>query len=74
MFTLKKMDKKYVGTILVCFAASLWGFDSIVLTPRLFHLKVPFVVFMVHCLPFLVMSIFIGKREMKNISALPKKI
>ena len=71
--TFKKMDKKYIGTILVCFAASLWGFDSIVLTPRLFHLKVPFVVFMLHCLPFLVMSIFIGKREMKNISNLPKK-
>lgn len=71
--TLKKMDKKYIGAILVSFAASLWGFDAIVLTPRLFHLKVPFVVFMVHCLPFLVMSIFIGKREMKNIAALPKK-
>ena len=70
---LKKMDKKYIGTILVSFAASLWGFDSIVLTPRLYHLKVPFVVFMVHCLPFVVMSIFIGKREMKNIVALPKK-
>ena len=71
--SLKKMDKKYIGTILVCFAASLWGFDSIVLTPRLYHLKVPFVVFMVHCLPFVVMSIFIGKREIKNISHLPKK-
>lgn len=71
--SLKKMDKKYIGTILVCFAASLWGFDSIVLTPRLYHLKVPFVVFMVHCLPFVVMSIFIGNREIKNISHLPKK-
>ena len=70
---IKKMDKKYTGTFLVCFAASLWGFDAIVLTPRLYHLKVPFVVFAVHCLPFLVMSIFIGKREMKNIAALPKK-
>ena len=57
----------------MCFAASLWGFDAIVLTPRLYHLKVAFVVFAVHCLPFLVMSIFIGKREMKNISVLPKK-
>lgn len=67
------MDRKYIGALLVCFAASLWGFDSIVLTPRLFNLKVPFVVFMVHLLPFVVMSIFIGKREMKNIIALPKK-
>lgn len=73
MLDLKKMDRKYIGALLVCFAASLWGFDSIVLTPRLFNLKVPFVVFMVHLLPFVVMSIFIGKREMKNIIALPKK-
>ncbi len=73
LLNVKKMDKKYIGTVLVCFAASLWGFDAIVLTPRLYHLKVPFVVFLVHCLPFLVMSIFIGKREMKNIAALPKK-
>lgn len=70
---IKNMDKKYIGTMLVCFAASLWGFDAIVLTPRLYHLKVPFVVFTVHCLPFIVMSLFIGKREMKNIAALPKK-
>lgn len=68
----KKIDRKYIGASLVCFAASLWGLDSIVLTPRLFHLKVPFVVFMLHLLPFLAMSIFIGKREIKNIIALPK--
>ena len=73
LLNLKKINKKYIGTFLVCFAASLWGFDAIVLTPRLYHLKVAFVVFAVHCLPFLVMSIFIGKREMKNIAALPKK-
>lgn len=68
-----KTNKKYIGTSLVCFAASLWGLDAIVLTPRLFHLKVPFVVFMLHLLPFLAMSIFIGKREMRNIKNLPKK-
>lgn len=69
----KNLEKKYLGAFLVCFAASLWGFDSIVLTPRLFKLKVPFVVFVLHFIPFLAMSIFIGKREMKNIASLPKK-
>lgn len=69
----KNLEKKYLGAFLVCFAASLWGFDSIVLTPRLFKLKVPFVVFILHFIPFLAMSIFIGKREMKNIASLPKK-
>ena len=27
-----------MGAMLVCLAATLWGFDSIVLTPRLFKL------------------------------------
>lgn len=67
------MNKKYIGTSLICFAASLWGLDAIVLTPRLFHLKVPFVVFILHLLPFLIMSAFIGKKEIKNIINLPKK-
>lgn len=69
----KTLEKKYLGAILVCFAASLWGFDAIVLTPRLFKLKVPFVVFMLHFIPLIGMSFFIGKREIKNIISLPKK-
>ncbi len=66
-------NKKYMGAALVCFAASLWGFDGIVLTPRLYKLGVPFVVFILHFFPFLFMSLFIGKREMNNIRALSKK-
>ncbi|WP_163469843.1 DMT family transporter [Fusobacterium sp. IOR10] len=69
----KHLEKKYLGAILVCFAASLWGLDSIVLTPRLFKLKVPFVVFMLHFIPFITMTLFIGKREFKNITSLPKQ-
>ena len=30
-----------MGAMLVCLAATLWGFDSIVLTPRLFKLSGP---------------------------------
>lgn len=67
------INKKYLGAGLVCFAASLWGFDGIVLTPRLFKLGVPFVVFILHVIPFLFMSLLFGKREMNNIKALPKK-
>ena len=67
------INKKYMGAGLICFAASLWGFDGIVLTPRLFKLGVPFVVFVLHFFPFLIMSILFGKRELKNIKALSKK-
>ncbi|WP_027129462.1 DMT family transporter [Fusobacterium perfoetens] len=66
-------NKKYLGAGLVCFAASLWGFDGIVLTPRLHQLSVPFVVFILHFIPFLFMSCFFGKEEIKNIKKLPKK-
>lgn len=69
----KHLEKKYLGALLVCFAASLWGLDSIVLTPRLFKLKVPFVVFMLHFIPFIAMTLFIGKREVNNIVSLPKQ-
>lgn len=69
----KYLEKKYLGAILVCFAASLWGLDSIVLTPRLFQLRVPFVVFMLHFIPFTAMTLVIGKREIKNIISLPRK-
>ena len=70
---MENINKKYLGAGLVCFAASLWGLDGIVLTPRLFKLGVPFVVFILHFVPFVFMSFLFGKREMKNIAALPKK-
>ena len=55
---------------LVCLAATMWGFDGIVLTPRLFNLYVPFVVFILHLLPLILMSIIFGKEEIKNIKKL----
>lgn len=61
------MKKEVKGALLVCLAASMWGFDGVVLTPRLFHLNVPFVVFILHFIPFLGMSLIFGKDELKNI-------
>lgn len=65
--------KETMGAALVCLAATLWGFDSIVLTPRLFKLSVPYVVFMVHLLPFIGMTLLFGKEELRNARKLDKK-
>lgn len=65
--------KETMGALLVCLAATLWGFDSIVLTPRLFKLSVPYVVFMLHLLPFLGMTLLFGRDEVKNIKKLDSK-
>lgn len=50
------------GAFLICIAASLWGFDGVVLTPQLYNLKVPFVVFMLHALPVVLMLPFFYKK------------
>lgn len=47
------------GAIAICAAATLWGLDGVVLTPRLFGLSVPVVVFLVHAIPFLLMQPFL---------------
>src|SRR3712207_4191222 len=65
-----KMKKELQGVILVSLAATLWGFDSIALTPRLFHLQVPYVVFMLHFLPFIGMSLLFGREEFQKIKQL----
>lgn len=46
------------GTAAIGFSAILWGFDGVVLTPRLHGLNVGYVVFMLHAIPFLLMSVF----------------
>ncbi len=45
-----------VGAALICLAAALWGLDGVVLTPRLSGLPVPFVVFLLHAVPFVLMQ------------------
>ena len=51
-----------LGAAIIGISAIMWGFDGIVLTPRLFNLKVPFVVFILHLTPFLLMTPFLYKR------------
>lgn len=55
-------NKAIVGSIAIGIAAIMWGFDGVVLTPRLYNLKVGFVVFILHALPFLLMNIFLFKQ------------
>lgn len=58
-----KANKQVIlGAIVIGISAIFWGFDGIVLTPRLFNLPVPFVVFVLHLVPFLLMNFFLYKR------------
>jgi drug/metabolite transporter (DMT)-like permease len=49
------------GAIAVSISAIFWGFDGIVLTPRLYNLNVGYVVFILHALPFVVMNFVLFK-------------
>ena len=57
------MDRKktIIGAIAVSIASMMWGFDGVVLTPRLSNLNVVYVVFILHLIPFLIMNIFLHK-------------
>ena len=57
------MDRKktIIGAIAVSIASMMWGFDGVVLTPRLSNLNVTYVVFILHLIPFLIMNIFLHK-------------
>ena len=50
------------GASIIALAAILWGFDGIVLTPRLYNLDTTFVVFMLHALPFTIMNMVLYKK------------
>ena len=50
------------GTIAISISAILWGFDGVVLTPRLNNLHVIFVVFVLHLTPFLLMNLFLYRQ------------
>ncbi|MBC2856676.1 DMT family transporter [Cetobacterium sp. 2A] len=67
------LKKEYIGATLVCIAATLWGFDGIVLTPRLHKLDVAYVVFILHLIPLVGMSFLFGKTEVKNIIKLSEQ-
>ncbi|MEI8045883.1 MAG: DMT family transporter [Bacteroidota bacterium] len=61
----------FTGAMAICVAATLWGLDGIVLTPRLYSLNIGMVVFIFHALPFLLMNIFMYK-EYKHIKSFTK--
>jgi len=57
-----KFNKRvFVGAMAICIAATLWGLDGVVLTPRLYSLDIGLVVFIFHALPFLLMNVFMYK-------------
>ncbi len=53
-----KNKETILGAGAVIFASIMWGFDGVVLTPRLYNLDVVFVVFMLHAIPFAIMNGF----------------
>lgn len=61
----------FTGAMAICVAATLWGLDGIVLTPRLYSLDIGLVVFIFHALPFLLMNIFMY-REYRHIRSFTK--
>jgi len=68
-----KFDKTvFTGAMAICVAATLWGLDGIVLTPRLYSLDISLVVFIFHALPFLIMNAFMHK-EYKYIRTFTKE-
>lgn len=59
-FSMNKQGNQILrGTIAISISAIMWGFDGVVLTPRLFNLDVLYVVFILHFIPFLLMNIFL---------------
>ncbi|NQU28893.1 MAG: EamA family transporter [Candidatus Marinimicrobia bacterium] len=61
---------KLIGASAVCIAAVLWGFDGVVLTPRLYNLNTGFVVLLLHLIPFVLMQPVLF-REYANLSRIP---
>jgi drug/metabolite transporter (DMT)-like permease len=58
------------GATAISLAAILWGLDGIVLTPRLYNLNITYVVFVVHCIPFLLLNLVCYKsyKELKTFT------
>lgn len=60
------------GALAVTVSAILWGFDGVVLTPRLAGLDIVFIVFLLHAIPFLLMNTFLF-RETKIVKQLTRE-
>lgn len=66
---MKSLNREIVkGSAAIGLSAVLWGFDGVVLTPRLHALDVGYVVLMLHLIPFLLMNIFMFKeyKQLRN--------
>lgn len=66
-----KKKKTVQGVLLISLASILWGFDGVVLTPRLSNMDIVLVVFILHALPFFFMNLVLFPRY-KEISKLDK--
>ena len=55
------MRPRTAGVLAVCVAATLWGLDGVALTPRLYTLSIPLVVFLLHAVPFILMQPLLGR-------------
>jgi drug/metabolite transporter (DMT)-like permease len=53
---MKLIKPEILGIIAISIAAIAWGLDGIALTPKLYNLDVPFVVFMLHAIPALLLT------------------
>ena len=60
------------GTIAISISAIMWGFDGVVLTPRLSNLDVGWVVFILHAIPFVIMNLFLF-RQYRNLKTFIKQ-
>lgn len=61
-----------VGAISISLAATMWGLDGVVLTPRLYNLDVSWVVLILHALPFILMHSFLYG-EYKNLKIFTRR-
>ena len=61
----------FTGAMAICVAATLWGLDGVVLTPRLYSIDIGLVVFIFHALPFLIMNVFMY-REYRHLKEFTK--
>jgi drug/metabolite transporter (DMT)-like permease len=60
----------FVGAVSISLAATMWGLDGVVLTPRLYNLDVGWVVLILHALPFILMHSFLYQqyKHLKSFS------
>lgn len=57
---MKILKPEILGIFAICLSAIAWGFDGIALTPNLYNLDVPLVVFVLHLIPSVLMTPFLG--------------